>query len=108
MKKILFLLISCLLIACDGVNKNNSMILGTNMRNVYEKEFTQVQLDSICNNDSLPTELNKWHKTVYQDFENGRNITQYTFIKKLGKIQDIYCVEKLDSTYRVTRRITSE
>ena len=111
MKKILWLIMFALIIASCGTNKvsTEKYAGGKVMKNAFEAVFTNLQFDSICNADTLPSKLESWRKMNYKDFETKQIKTQYLFIKRLGKQESIYRLEPTDdSNYKITKRITIE
>lgn len=78
---------------------------GSSMINLFEDNFTEEQFDSICNADTIPSDLLKWHKNYIRDYETREGKTQYLFIKKLGNDEQIYRLEKVGNTYNITKRI---
>lgn len=109
MKKILWLIMFTLVIVACGTNKasTENYAGGKIMKNAFEAVFTNLQFDSICNADTLPSKLESWRKMNYKDFETNQIKTQYLFIKRLGKQESIYRLEPIDdSNYKITKRIT--
>ena len=79
MKKIFLITLTAILMACG--TQQTVTTFGGHMKNVYEKQFTQAQFDSICTTDKLPTDLTKWHKNTYNDFETGEIINDISLFK---------------------------
>jgi len=85
---------------------NQGIIFGANMYNVYEKEFTKEQFDSICKADLLINNLSKWHQLSMRDGETNQIVVEYMFIKSLGSYECIYRLVKTnDNIYKITKRI---
>lgn len=85
---------------------NQGIIFGASMYNVYEKEFTKEQFDSICKADLLINNLSKWHQLSMRDGETNQIVVEYMFIKSLGSYECIYRLVKTnDNIYKITKRI---
>lgn len=101
MKKIIIIIFASLFLAfaCSPRIMMNS-IRGT---------YNEYQLDSICNVERLPNDLNKWYGTPIYDYETHEKIDQYVFIKeyKWGS-EVIYTITAVDSTYHFTKRIVEK
>lgn len=109
MKKILWFIMFTLVIVACGTNKvsTGKYAGGKVMKNAFESVFTKSQFDSICIVDTLPVDLEFWHKLYYRDYETRQPKTEYLFIKRLGKQESIYRLEPTDdSKYKITKRIT--
>lgn len=77
------------------------------MFNVFEGYYSKCQLDSICIADTLDMDLNNWIVVPLKDYETKKNVSQYVYIKSLGKHETIYRVYKIDdNSYKITKRIT--
>ena len=77
------------------------------MLNVFEGYYNKCQFDSICVADTLDMDLNNWLIVPLRDYETKKNVSQYIYIKSLGKHESIYRVYKIDdNTYKITKRIT--
>lgn len=109
MKKILWIILFTLVIAACGTNKVSTVNYagGRIMKNAFEAVFTNLQFDSICNADTLPSKLESWHKMDYKDFETNQKKTQYLFIKRLGNQESIYRLDPIDASHcKITKRVT--
>lgn len=105
MKKILFITLFGFFIGCAPKEvMTNDIPFGSSMRNVVDNVFTVEQFDSICVSDSIPSDLSKWQKLQYRDFETGTGTTDYLFIKRIGQNEQIYRVSKTLDKYKVTKR----
>lgn len=105
MKKILIALGICFMLACASQHQITDSVNGLSMKNAFERSFTASQFDSICTADSLPTDLLKWQRTAIRDFETREGSYEYLFIKRLGKGEQIYRLEKInDDVYKITKR----
>jgi hypothetical protein len=101
MKKIIIIIFATLFLAfaCSPRIMMNS-IRGT---------YNEYQLDSICNVERLPNDLNKWYGTFLYDYETNEKINQYIFIKEYSwKNETIYTIVVDDSTYYFTKRIVEK
>ncbi len=107
MRKILFIAFISFLFACGSTQKGiETNAYGSSMKNAFERLFTKPQFDSICVADSLPTDLNKWHKMQIRDFESKDGKDMYLFIKKLGLNEQIYRIEVIGENFKITKRET--
>ena len=77
------------------------------MRNVYEKNFSVEQFDSICKADGLPRNVRSgWRTVKYIDYEDKQTHYQYLYIQKKGGKEVIYRVEHLKGdSVKVTKRV---
>ena len=81
------------------------IVAGT--QNMYQTtyEFSQWQLDSLCNADKLPTNLNDWINRGYQDYETKVYVARYMYIKELNdNYEMIYIVTPRGEIYVVSKR----
>ena len=79
------------------------------MTNSIRGEYNEYQLDSICNVEKLPNDLEKWHYSDIYDYETHEKITQYVFIKEYNKKNEIiYIITVADSTYHFTKRVVTQ
>ena len=76
------------------------------MYNIYEKEFTIYQFDSICKADKLLKDLNKWHQLKVKDGETHEEFIEYMYIKSYNRNYDcIYRLVKVNNNiYKITKR----
>jgi hypothetical protein len=73
--------------------------------NSIKGTYNQYQLDSICNVESIPEDLEKWHGNVLYDYETNKEISQYIFIKEYNKKKEvIYTITIADSIYYFKKR----
>lgn len=107
MKKIFFILLLILVVACTTVNQPSKQVYGVMMKNAFERVFSEAQFDSICHADSLPTDLKKWQKLDIRDDETRVGSYEYLFIKRLGQNEQIYRLEDYgNGNYKITKRET--
>jgi len=80
------------------------------MKNLYEREFTQKQFDSICIADTLSPKLDRdWIQLMVRDYETREPIEAYMFIKSLGSDECIYrVVKQKNSKYKISKRISRQ
>lgn len=100
---------SCGLIKKLSQNDNgeNTTIMAGGTQNMYQStyEYSQWQLDSLCNADNLPNNLNDWINRGYQDYETDAYITRYMYIKELNdNYEMIYIVTPRGEIYVVSKR----
>lgn len=85
---------------------NTEIVLGGQMYNTFESNFTIAQFDSICIADKISKNLNKWHKLSGRDGETNQVYTIYMYIKSLGQSECIYrLVKNNEESYKITKRI---
>ena len=107
MRKIIFITFILCLFACGSVQRSvDNNTYGEAMKNSFERLFTKPQFDSICAADSLPKDLKKWHKMQIRDFETKDGKEMYLFIKRLGKSEEIYRLETIGDSLKITKRET--
>lgn len=104
MKKLLFGAILAFLVACGSQTQVTKETYGISMKNAFENVFSKAQFDSICFVDSLPTDLKKWQRTQFRDFETREGETMYLFIKRLGNGEQIYRLEERGDSFKITKR----
>jgi len=109
MKKLLFMMVMMLMIACTpkSIFNDGSKIIEGQMTNLDIVSYSQYQIDSMCIADTLP-ELSNWQYLENKDFESGKKISLYFYLKQDTVINQelLYKVEKNDSNYKVTKRLT--
>lgn len=104
MKNILIICMLFLLVSCTGQRQVANVIYGSVMKKSFQDTCSKQQFDSICSADTLPNDLTKWKRMLFRDFESRKGENIYLFIKKLGKGEKIYRVEKIGSNFRITKR----
>lgn len=81
---------------------------GEVMRNEYESNFTKEQFDSICNVDSLPSDLTLWLGNHLRDYETKNVMYRYMYIKRMDSLEVIYILDKDNNNYKISKRITEQ
>jgi len=101
---ILILLLSSV-IACGSLCKcHNSNEEGEKMFAVT-LTYNSRQLDSICVADTLITDIEKWLKSSYVDYETGKRTVKYTYIKRPNTKNEVtYVLVPIDTLYQITKR----
>lgn len=75
------------------------------MTNSIKGVYNSYQLDSVCNIERIPYDLEQWHNNFFYDYETNEKINQYIFVKN----QDvIYTITVDDSIYYFTKRIVQK
>lgn len=101
MKKIIIFILSFIFLA---ISCSTPRIMTNSLKGVYN----QYQLDSICNVELLPVDLDKWHYSDIYDYETHEKFKQYVFIKESNKKNEvIYIITVDDSTYYFTKRVVN-
>lgn len=87
---------------------NTELVAGQGMT-METHEYTTYQLDSLCNADNLPKNLEEgWISRSYTDFETNEYIIKYMYIKDLsGNYEMIYFVTQKGEIYVVSKRKVS-
>lgn len=107
MKKGLIILLSVLVLSC-GVKNTEFLTYGGKMETAYEQLLTANELDSVLVKECVPTDMGKWKASVYKDFEDGSDMTEYLYIKSLGKNETIYRAERRGDKFKLSKRITKK
>ena len=105
---ILFFLISCTKTQKSVTKGNNWYDLGeaVSVSGIMNVPFSKYQLDSMCNVDNLPTDFGKWSLIQSRDYESGKVVSKYLFIKDMSKeLETIYTVINNDTVFVVSKRI---
>lgn len=86
---------------------NEGVYGATAMRILYDKDFTRVQFDSICVADTIPPDLKLWKSYSVRDYETGKPITEYMYIKRLGVSEELFrLMVKTENNYNIYKRVT--
>lgn len=112
MKKImqigLILLLGLLLFSCGpgkkvvDINPQYSYA----MQILFEKDFSLAQFDSLCLVDTIPSILKKWKTATFSDYETGKPMVEYYFIKRLGHNESFYrLIPQNDTIYNIYKRV---
>lgn len=109
MKKIiLFLIIIFIAVSCSSVKvTNNYYANGEYMKLAYDTLVTHDGFDSLCVNESINPNTNKWSKMTVRDYETNEKLTKYMFIQKMDTTEIIFTLTVNDLNYKVTKRITA-
>ena len=111
MKKLLFILVMMLILACTpkSIFNDGSKIIEGQMSNLEIVYYNQHQMDSMCIADTLP-ELSNWQLIENRDYESGNKISLYFYLKQDTIINQelLYRAEKNDSEFKVTKRLTKQ
>lgn len=76
------------------------------LSNQFDSFYQQEQVDSICNVERIPSNLDKWKSYVLLDGETNNPIPQYFYITKNDSLEYVYTLTDLDSLYRFKKRVT--
>lgn len=110
MRGCLILLFSMMLVMCCKVQHNVSEFeygdKGDTMLVTMFGSYSARQFDSLCNADTLPTDLDEWQTFAAKDYETRRSITVWFYMKENGKFETVYKVEsfKDGDSMRITKR----
>ena len=111
MKKLLFILVMMLILACTpkSIFNDGSKIIEGQMSNLEIVYYNQHQMDSMCIADTLP-ELSNWQLIENRDYESGNKISLYFYLKQDTIINQelLYRAEKNNSEFKVTKRLTKQ
>lgn len=100
MKKFVQLLLTLLLFSCSPKIIDTSSYGGI-LINQMNGHYSNIQLDSMCIVDSLPS-IDKWEKIYLKEEETRDNITIYVCLKN----SSIYKVEKINNdSVKIIKRI---
>ena len=105
---ILFSLISCTKTQKSVTKGNKWYDLGdaTYVSGIMNVPFSRYQLDSMCNVDNLPIDFGKWSLIQSRDYESGKVISKYFFIKDMSEnLETVYTVINNDTVFVVSKRI---
>ena len=111
MKKLglIIFIFAMLAVACcptKHLPQNNDNLSGYSMKILFDKDFTYYQFDSLCVADTLPVNLNKWKANPAVDYETGKKIDQYFYIKRLGRNESFYrLIKRNEEIYNVFKRV---
>lgn len=93
--------------ACNPTRRLFTTEYDNQMVNAFEDYYTEYQLDSICNADSISRDFSNWIYLPLRDDESQEDVSQYMYIKSLGEYECIYRLQIMsDGTYKITKRIT--
>lgn len=69
------------------------------------QNITPGQFEILCQNDTIPQNLDLWEKTSYVDFETGTRLYQYGYMKREGVI---YILLQDSHGWTITKRYITE
>lgn len=105
--KYIFIFIFLFVLGCTTISTPFTTEYNNQMFNSFSGYYNTQQFDSICITDSIEHDINHWIILYLKDDETKENISQYLYIKSLGKSEQIYRLQIInDSTYKITKRIT--
>ena len=110
MKKLFYLFISLLILACtpksivDGnENMGNTMLLD------FNGKISMAQFDSMCVADTLPKSLMDWKFLGLKDYENNERVSLYVYMKRNSKEEIMYRAEDtMDDSVKIIKRLIVE
>lgn len=97
--KYLYIFIICFLLGCGSPMWTT---LGDVQLVQYNKEYTISQFDSLCDADTISSELKNWETVPLLDEESKTPIKRYLYIKDSS---NLYILTVQDSIYNVSKRI---
>lgn len=110
MKKLFLLILIIFTFGCSTYKSNTNTseyTFGVHMMNAFEGYYNLYQLDSICKADNINPNIKEWEKLSIKDYETGKDVSQYFYIRSLGEHENIYRVFFVnDSIVKITKRIT--
>lgn len=84
---------------------NTEVVSGTQNMYQIKHEYTRYQVDSMCVADNLPQMFEGWYRQAYQDYETGKYVIRYSYIKeKTDNNEMIYIVTERGDIYVVSKR----
>lgn len=105
MKRLIFAIVFLFLAGCSALKVDEVAVFGSSMRNSYTMEITKLQLDSICNADTLPV-VERWASARFTDYETNKSYIKRMCRKSVGGIEYMYILTEDGRKYKITRRIT--
>lgn len=87
-------------------NEENTEVI-SGVHNMYQikHEYNAYQVDSMCVVDNLPQNFDGWYRQAFQDFETGKYIIRYSYIKEMNENNEmIYIVTDRGEMYTVSKR----
>ena len=107
MKRYILTFIFLLFISC-GPGKQLSwqkIGYGDIMTEETIENITPGQFEYLCQNDTIPSNLDKWEKTWLQDYETSQVIYQYGYMKREDTI---YILTQTETGWTITKRTIRE
>ena len=110
MKKLFYLFVSLLILACtpksivDGnENMGNTMLLD------FNGKISMAQFDSMCVADTLPKSLTDWKYLGLQDYESNQRVSLFMYMKRNNKEEIMYRAEDtMDDSVKIIKRLIVE
>ena len=105
--KYFILFVFLMFLGCAGEKElTNDVSFGSSMKVSYTMVATSIQIDSICEYDTLPNVLT-WKSMRFTDYETNTVYTKRLYIKDKNKDSEIvYIILGEKEPYVITRRIT--
>ena len=92
-----------------NTNKEQTTVMGTPAMFGRTDTINARQLDSVCVVDGLSTDLEKWLKMGFYDYETGKVVDRYAFIKTMAENEEMtYILTPIDTLYILTKRYVKE
>ena len=109
MKKLLWLILSVLIVSCTPKIVVTDPVKGDTMIRTMNGNYSLAQFDSMCVADTIPTDLLKWQNLWVVDYETGSKITLYLYFKENGINESVYRVERVsDDSVKINKRVIVE
>jgi hypothetical protein len=110
MKKLFYLFISLLILACtpksivDGnENMGNTILLD------FNGKISMAQFDSMCVADTLPKSLADWKFLGLKDYESNQRVSLFMYMKRNNKEEIMYRAEEtMDDSVKIIKRLIVE
>ena len=84
---------------------NTEIVAGTQNMYQIKHEYTRYQVDSMCVADNLPQMFEGWYRQAYQDYETGKYVIRYSYIKEKNNNNEmVYIVTERGDIYVVSKR----
>ena len=94
MKKLILCILLLLVFACGPIYQ---------LTNDFNHYYTQEQVDSVCNIEKIPKNLNKWSQMT-QYVDDSTAFRQYIYIKSTDSTQTVWTLTNLDSLYKFKKK----
>jgi hypothetical protein len=110
MKKLFYLFISLLILACTPksiVDGNKDM--GNTMLLNFSGKISMAQFDSMCVADTLPKNLMDWKFLGLKDYESNQRVSLFMYMKRNNKEEIMYRAEDtMDDSVKIIKRLIVE
>lgn len=108
MKKILFLFVLMFLTACSSTKHfPNAFNTPKYMLVQYDTIVTPNGFINLCQEEGINSNLDKWLKSNYRDFETKQPIIMYLYIAEMDSVESVFTMSKQNTDYNVQKRITT-